>query len=505
MSLVRASIYQIEDNQTYKNPLDVWISLAEKLKKYAPSVYNFDSSRRYSIIVLTKCMTSPCKTLTRYRTVSLTIRIKPNFHTLIELSARNLFRKEGRPLSERVDQNEYPNLRVWINKVQKVSLKENIEIIEKFIADSNNCGCQIKKTELSILKFAPPKIRTNRGEITFPVEKPSQLFNKIYSWPKYTKFTISTLIEKEARIDENIIRRARQELTTLFGGSCNFDLEHRVKPERDALNLIVIPTRIDLNEHKRAKVILRACESSGYLFKFTQLDSLNDEWSLKTQLSDLINIGGGRFWEPVTPSVGFFAIDAGHNTKLKKTRWTKVETDPQLNIIEIATFDSEKAEHVPNRLHNSLWPKQEKAILCRDGRFSKERPKYIDRCKKENRAYLEVKKNPSSILWREGDRQNYSSIFGDAVVDIHGEITIQSCTQKEDDYGTPLRLDIGEGDPSFIINEFLNQLCLQSLARFTVGRLHGALYYADLASKLTEGGWTRVIGRGYGLIKVIPE
>ena len=118
---------------------------------------------------------------------------------------------------------------------------------------------------------------------------------------------------------------------------------------------------------------------------------------------------------------------------------------------------------------------------------------------------LEVKKYPRSILWKSENQVKRSSVFGDAVVDPHGEITIQSCTQDINDYISPLRINIVHGQQDKIINEFLNQLCLQSLSTFKVGRLHGALYYADLVSKLTGVGWPKVIGRGFRLEDTIPS
>lgn len=504
MSALHASIYQIEDSKDFKYPKDLWEHLATNLQKQYPDKYAFRSNTGFSVVALNESAISPCKTLTRYRRISVSIRRKRDHSTLIEISAQNLFQRQGEPLFARVDLKEYPKLQKWIREAQQVSLNDNIRMITGFISDVTACGFKVSEAPLIPFSYPAPKVETMRGERSFPVEKPSNLFKQVYSPPRYLNFTISTLFEKEQSIDGSVIQNINNTLRSLLGPTNCHQLQHSIGAMKDSLNIIVIPEDLELHENLRSREILWACESRGYLFKLTKLSSLNNRFSLKTLLCDLLHIGGASFWKPADTSIGFFAVDAGHSKTQNKSRWTKVETDSQLNIVSLKTFDTPLAEHIPDHLVNELWPSQETAVFCRDGRFSKEQRAYRERGFKENRPMLEVKKYPRSILWRSENQIKKGSIFGDAVVDPHGEITIQSCTQDINDYISPLRINIVHGEQDIIINEFLNQLCLQSLSTFSISRLHGALYYADLMSKLTEAGWPKVVGRGFRLQETIP-
>ena len=508
ISNIKASIFRIQDDKKIKQPIDLWLHLAKILSTNFPQKYEYDQNRPYSFFILREYEISPKSSLKRFRRISISIRRKPELSTLIEVCVKNIFTYSDKKNFDPVDLKSHPEISGWVRKAQEISLQDNLKLIKSFVLDLNKIGWEVLPAPLEEISYPAPLIKTLGGVRPFPVEQPSGAFNRIFIPPKFLRFTISTLFDKNSNIATSIKEKINRQIAQHLGSDYQYQFDHLDRALRDALNIVIIPEDLDINSNVKAKATLRAYEERGFLFKLTKLSTLTDSsspFSISNIIRDLIHIGGGRFWEPVNISKGFFAIDAGHSKKLNKSRWTKVETDPELNIINIESIDTKLAEHIPSSIQNQWWPSQHEAIFCRDGRFAKERNVFLHKMQDENRSSMEIRKNPMSILWREDKNRSFESKFGDAVIDEHGEITLQSCGQKINDYISPLLININNGDRDTLINEFLNQICLQTLSSYSLSKIHGALYYADLMSKLTEVGWPKVIGRGYKLVNAIPE
>lgn len=95
-------------------------------------------------------------------------------------------------------------------------------------------------------------------------------------------------------------------------------------------------------------------------------------------------------------------------------------------------------------------------------------------------------------------------MFGDAAIDPHGDLLLQTVPQSVQDYIHPVRLTTHGADPITLATNFLHQQAVPGLSLFHMSRLPGALYYADLVSKLTGDGWPKAIGRGFFIPEIIP-
>ena len=168
MTELHASIYQIEDSKDFKYPKDLWEHLATNLQKQYPDKYAFRSNTGFSVVAVNESAISPCKTLTRYRRIAVSIRRKRDHSTLIEISAQNIFQRQGEPLFARVDLKEYPKLQKWIREAQQVSLNDNIRMITGFISDVTACGFKVIEAPLIPFSYPAPKLKRLEESLVFP-------------------------------------------------------------------------------------------------------------------------------------------------------------------------------------------------------------------------------------------------------------------------------------------------------------------------------------------------
>lgn len=122
----------------------------------------------------------------------------------------------------------------------------------------------------------------------------------------------------------------------------------------------------------------------------------------------------------------------------------------------------------------------------------------------ESRPLIEAKKSAKAILWQASENLERPAQFGDAVIDEHDEVLLQTVPQEIHDYIHPVRLALQGGDAVTLATTFLHQHAIPGLSLFRMSRLPGALYFADLVSKLTSDGWPKAVGRGFNIPHVIP-
>lgn len=136
--------------------------------------------------------------------------------------------------------------------------------------------------------------------------------------------------------------------------------------------------------------------------------------------------------------------------------------------------------------------------------MAQERDAVQARAAREGRLVLEVKKSPKAIVWRSAGSQELIAEVGDAVMDEHGEILVQSIPQQVRDYVRPLRLSTESSKAIELATEFIGQHAIPGLSLYHMSRLPGTLYFADLVSKFAPGGWPKAVGRGFRIPQIIP-
>jgi hypothetical protein len=274
--------------------------------------------------------------------------------------------------------------------------------------------------------------------------------------------------------------------------------------DADAMNLVLIGDSDDLSDMPTFRDELRAAEAAGIRFKLAKMGSLSSPYPAQNIAYDMFVIAGGKPWMPANIQPAFCCMDAGHDKVSSKSRWVKVETDEHQVIKTVRVIDTGLAEHMPSGLVSEMWPLIPSAIVCRDGKLSQERAVMEAQAAAEGRPLIESKKSPKAVLWRSTENGVGPAQFGDALIDDHDEILLQTVPQVVQDYIHPVRLAVQGGNPKDLSTAFLHQHAMPGLSLFRMSRLPGALYFADLVSKLTSDGWPKSVGRGFRIPMVIP-
>lgn len=367
-----------------------------------------------------------------------------------------------------------------------------------------DAGWMLEKPETTQLRFAPPDVRNGKGEYSLPTKGFGQLARfPVLDVSPDTKFVV---VDSRKSVARHGAYSLEQAFSRCFPGSRikGASVSYSDRMAASGVNLFVLDDGDDLNQNERLREIFRMAEACGCRFKIAKASSLSKPYPMQNIAYDLFQIAGGRPWEPVSVQPAFCSLDAGHSVELRKSRWVKVESDRQQSILEVRAIFTPLAEHVPRSCIDALWPLQKDAIACRDGRMSQERGSMEMRARAERRALIEVKKAPKAILWRLDGDEVRPAEFGDAVLDEHGDILLQTVSQDVRDYAHPVRLSGSGNRVEEMAVAFLHQHAIPGLSLFHMSRLPGTLYLADLISKMTSDGWPKAIGRGYRLPSLVP-
>ncbi|MGJ4802464.1 hypothetical protein [Luteimonas sp. SDU82] len=465
--------------------------------------YRYRDEWGYRILVLDGSSQSPDKALVRYRTIEAGIRRQSGKPTLLDLSVGNMFCEARAEPVQRLHVVTDPRYAIWARQAGRVSLSEHVQLIEQFVEHVMDSGWILEQPELAPFRVAPPRIRNGRTVGWLPTTGCGQLAR--YPVLDIAAGTDFVVVGKGA-----MARRAATSLEQAFSRcfpgssvrSAVVSCSGKVSPS--AVSLVLLDDRKDLAQNHEARDILRDAEAGGSRFKLAKASSLLNPYPTQNIAYDLFQVAGGRPWEPAIPQPSFCSMDAGHSVEQGKSRWVKVESDARQRIFDIKAFVTPLAEHIPEDCVGALWPLQDGAIACRDGRLSQERGSWEARAAAENRQLIEAKKSPKSILWRADGGRIMPAEFGDAIVDDHGEVLLQTAPQNVADYLHPVRLATRSGQAVEMATAFLHQYAMPGLSLFHMSRLPGTLYFADLISKLTSDGWPKVIGRGFRLPSLVP-
>ena len=504
MTEVRASIFTLIEPSRRTSVKDLWAEIARDVEEEFKEFYLYREEWRYRIVVRNCPSLSPDKAVARFRTIEAGIRRQADKPTLLDLSVGNLFCQAASEPTERLHVVNDPRYAVWARHAGQVPLAEHVHLVEQFVEHVMDAGWMLEKPEVTPFRVDPPSVRNGRGECLLPTKG----FGQLARFPAVDAPPDAEFVVVDSR--SSVARRAASSLEQAFSRCFPGSLVKRASVSysdhmaASDINLFVLDDREDLNENKRLRDTLRKAEGDGYRFKLAKVSSLSKPYPMQNIAYDLFQLAGGRPWEAVSIQPAFCSLDAGHSVELQKSRWVKVESDRQQRILDVRAVLTPLAEHVPSSCIDELWPLQENAIACRDGRLSQERDSMERRATAERRALIEVKKSPKAILWRLDGDEVRPAEFGDAVLDEHGDVLLQTVSQDIRDYIHPVRLSGSGKRVEEMATAFLHQHAMPGLSLFRMSRLPGTLYLADLISKMTSDGWPKAIGRGFRLPSLVP-
>lgn len=502
---LRASIFGLIEPSHRVSARELWNEIARNVADEFGDDYLYDEEFGYQIVIRADPFHSPDKAFVRHRTLRASIRRRAGARTLLDLSVGNLFSRAEFPMPKPIQIVDDPRYAQWARHAGQVPLKVHADLIERFVADVQDSGWALEQADLQPLEICPPQVRNGAGVRALPTGK----FNQLARAPA---------VSPHASIDVAVIESGRSRSARALG-----QIEEAIKlmfgprgvwapriisakaPSEDAVSLILLDDQSDLSKEHELREVLRLAESRGCGFKLARSSSIAKPYPAQNIAYDLFSIAGGRPWIPEAAQRPWCSLDAGHDKKGGRSRWVKVETNSAHAIVGVKVIDTELAEHIPADVLPLLWPADPESILCRDGRMSQERSSIENRTASEGRPFIEAKKSPTAILWRGSTAQHSPSLFGDAVVDEHGNVLIQTVPQDARDYRHPVRLTVWGGDTAEVAEAFLHQQAVPGLSLFHMSRLPGALYFADLVSKLTSDGWPKAVGRGFRVPDIIPS
>jgi hypothetical protein len=385
-----------------------------------------------------------------------------------------------------------------------VPLTEHVRLIDRFIGDLQDAGWALAQAQLTPLTITAPHVRNGNGVHMLPSERFHTLVRRPLGWPEVGR-DLAIIARGAGRADQAAIQLA-QGLEAVFGRNAAWTPRIRAAStlSAEAVHVVLLSDQEDLMDLHELRAMLRRAETAGCRFKLVKASTLRKPYPAQNVAYDLFLLAGGRPWTPAEPQFAFCSLDAGHNAEQGRSRWVKFETDNLQVVTEIRAIETGLAEHIPADVLPQLWPGDAKAVLCRDGRMSQERAALQARATTERRPTLEAKKSPKAIIWQDSEGVLTPALFGDAVMDDQGEILMQTVRQNALDYIHPVRLSIQGGDRLELMTAFFNQQAIPPLSLFHLPRLPGALYFADLISKLSHDGWPKAIGRGFSLPQIIP-
>jgi hypothetical protein len=502
-----ASIFVLPEMNRKCPARALWAELAHDVSEFFGDNYLYASSWGFKICLKNERSYSPDRTIVRYRTIEACIRRRTGQSTLLDLAVGNMFALAAASLPEPIsvfNDAQYAKSTKWARQAGKIPLCEHVRLVGKFTSEVMDSGWHLEAAILKPVKISLPEVYNGHGVTTLPSGKFSSLArNPVQFIESGLDFAIVCSQADKARWARDMMTEA---LDCLLGSKAAQIPSIRIVRDMspDSVNLVLLDDEQNLMKLSSLREELRRAEATGMRFKLAKLTSLARRYPRVNIAFDMFQIAGGRFWRPAGQHSAFCSIDAGHDTIRKRSRWVKVETDEQQLIKTVKVVDTSLAEHLPADLIDEMWPSMSNAILCRDGRFTQERARVKTRATAEKRPLIEVKKSPKAVLWHSSATGVRPVSEGEAIIDEHDEVLIQTVPQDEMDYIRPLRLSLHGGDTISLSTAFLHQQAMPGLSLYRMSRLPGALYFADLVSKMSADGWPKAIGRGFNIPSVVP-
>lgn len=496
---VLASIYRLPEPSRSGSAIDLWSLIAQDVEAEFSDRYWWEQGKRFRICIKDQIAVSPDRKLLRYRTIEASIRRKRGCPTLLDLAVGNLFSWANSPSPYPVDVAHQSAYATWVRHASQVPLLEHVQLSQRFLGDILDAGWLVEAAPLKHQKLLAPIVQSATVQFEINGQKITPFLRRPWKLPGADHVAIVS----RHSIYSDIRTKIGLAIKDLFGGSWNPAISLVSSPIQDGVNLFVLEDDDDLDQDTNFRDVLRALETEGCRFKLSRRTSLNSAFAVKNIVFDLFNMAGGRPWGNPTSISPFCSFDAGHLASKQQSRWVRVEAGADLTLHALV-MDTVLAEHMPENVLNEMWATDPRSVLCRDGRLSKERVTFERRAQLNGQSVLEVKKSPIGMIWAEEGTVVAPVQFGEAVIDEHGDLLVQTAPQNQEDSLHPVRVSASLGNVCVLATQLLHQHAVPAASIYHMSRLPGSLYYADLISKLTDRGWTKAIGRGFGIPNIIP-
>lgn len=488
-----------------ESPLELWTEIAETLCAQHGSAYQ-QGHARYRLLLTDTRQASPDRSFLHFRTLNLHPRIRSGAPTLLDMQAGSWFctpTDVSVPLRS-ADVTETK----WVRAVSSITLDEHLHITRSAARALKASGWTVERAHLEALMLDPPCVEINGNQHIYAPDRVRQFARDSLSACASIEVGVIQLGGASGAQGDAVADSLASAWRTLTRGNRQLSVRQVESPRvgQSCVALVLVPDAVDLSERADLRAALASWEQQGCLFKLARVTTLQNRFSLQNICFDLAMIAGCPLWQPISGITPAVAFDAGHDAGAQRSRWASAGVDEQLRVSKLAVVDTQLAEHIPPHVTDRFWPSDTASMVLRDGRLARERAPFAKRAGSEGRWLLEVKKHPGAILFRNEAGRPIGAKFGDAVVDQQGDVLLQTLDQGSGDCHHPLRVSTQSSvDRDAQLQALLAQSAVPGLTLFRQARLPGAIYWADLASKLDRTGWSQVIGRGWRLSSVVPD
>lgn len=484
-------------------PRDVWSELAATLCATDPGAFH-QLPIRYRLLVTDTKKVSPDGGYWQFRTLNVQPRVKRDALVLLDIDVGNWF-CAANVVDVSIRAEFIPDAK-WVRDVASIALREHVERASRVFKSLKAAGWAVERAKLTSLPLVPPTIETASGCVDYTPDRMSNIARMCFDRGSQPVFGVMQL---EGR---GSVSKAESVLRDTWRGLARCGTALNIREVGDPCEregfavLVLIPDSVDLSVRPDLRDRLRDWEAAGCRFKLTRTTSLDNRFSVQNICFDLAGIAGAMRWHAARDSRQVIAFDAGHDTATRRSRWACAEIDRRLQVEHLRAIDGDLAEHIPDTVAEQFWPRQPDSMVLRDGRLARERVAFTRRAKDDGRWILEVKKHPHAVLFRRNKDSNQpqGARYGDALVDPHGDVLLQTISQGGGECVHPVRVSTDEVDRGEQLQALFDQTAVRTLSMFRPARLPGGIYWADLASKLDRTGWSQVIGRGWKLAAVVP-
>jgi hypothetical protein len=460
---------------------------------------------RYRLLVTDTKEVSPDGGYWQFRTLNVQPRVKRGAPVLLDIDVGNWFCAAGK-LDASIRQDSIPDSK-WVRNVASIKLREHVERASRVFKSLKSAGWAVERAEFTALPLTPPVIETASGCVDYTPDRLSNIARMSFDKQSYPVFGVMQL---EGR---GSVSKAESALRDAWQGLARSGTALSVRQVGDPCGkeglavLVLIPDSVDLLGRPDLRDRLRDWETAGCRFKLTRTTSLDNRFSVQNICFDLAGIAGTIHWYAAHDMRPVVAFDAGHHTASCRSRWACAEINRRLQVAHLRAIDGGLAEHIPDPIAEQFWPRQSDAMVLRDGRLARERAAFTRRAKEDGRWLMEVKKHPHAVLFRRSTQANQpqGAKYGDALVDPHGDVLLQTISQGSGECVHPVRVSTDEVDRGAQLQALFDQTAVRMLSMFRAARLPGGIYWADLVSKLDKAGWSQAIGRGWRLTTLVPH
>jgi hypothetical protein len=494
--------------------MELWRSFALGMQKKFPGKYKYGDSKEFSLRILTGVKVCPQRPyLKRFREIQTNVLRFPSYGIVMEMRLNNWFEENGQgPLSTSEMERAYSGETKWINGVSKISIKEHVFGVRELLKDSNSIGVSLSPVPLERIDTDLVRLKNAKGIHTYS----PTCFTKLMQHPLIEPVGRPLVIvpSGKIKIDTTFISRKFKEAAKKLFPNCtrflpNIRLDQKSEEKQhDAFYLYLFQNDYDINKFPAAIDFLRKKENVKARFKIVRQKTLNNDHSIDNIVYDLFLIDGGMPWSSVPGRIEqVLSLDAGHDYESQKSRWASCLYGIETNSLKLSAKNIRLNEQITMDTINSLNIQKcvNEIHLWRDGRFHDNEPELFEALGFPRNNMFAFTKNPKAVLFRGNVETPEPPEFGDAVYYPDGSILMQTCEAIRDGYELPIRIKCDRGTINEDYVSLIFSLCKQpALGYKNSVRLPSPIYWADRVSKMQSGEWLKVVGRGSGLLDVIP-